>query len=641
VSEAKVRIRDLGDAEFSDRYDCDRFTASVLGNRFAYIVDHMCTKMLGSAFSPILRDFYDFAATIAGPGAIGYPMPASSNSILYFTGVMADSVRTTVEEYGLDRLEPGDVIVCNDPYRSGTHVNDLMLVRPVFEGGGIAGFVNLKAHQLDMGGTVPGGFSATKTGVYETGLVIPPRALMKRGEIVKETWSLIFDNVRFAELLLPDMQTGISILDLGERLLEETIERYGRSAVHGAMRYVCDVSAERTEMGLEELPDGTWEGEETFDCDGVGADEDFRVRVRVAKRGDRVEVDFSGSSRQARTCINATALDAKTAVGVAFKFLLDPRGGLTSGTFRPIDIVLPDQTVMSALPPEGGVFIAWEVCQVAVNALLRALAEPFGDRAIPGDSGSGDIHNAGGVRPDGTPWVAVAQCGGEVAPFGADADSDGDSNMLVYMANGLGVAIEAVESEAPVVVRRHEIVADTAGAGQNRGGAAVVRDTLWTLPAQHHFLSFRYRNAPGFGVRGGGTGATGGIWFFEGEGAEVLGESDPGDSVYGLAQPVGGVLDPETHAPSADGDYLYIYEKPSWATREGMMMRVLSNGAGGWGDPLERDPERVKRDVRDGYVTIEGAARDYGVVVSGDPDEDPESLALDLEATAKLRAERR
>src|SRR5947208_1475288 len=131
-------LRRLDEAEFARRYRCDRFTATVLANRYRYIVEHMCARLLTAAFSPILRDFYDFAATLAGPPELDYPTPAMSNSIVLFTGVMTDSVRNTIEEYGPERLEAGDVIVANDPYRGGTHVNDLLFCRPVFRGGRLA-----------------------------------------------------------------------------------------------------------------------------------------------------------------------------------------------------------------------------------------------------------------------------------------------------------------------------------------------------------------------------------------------------------------------------------------------------------------------------------------------------------------------
>jgi N-methylhydantoinase B len=633
-------IRELSDEAFAARYRCDRFTATVLANRYGYVVEHMCARLLTAAFSPILRDFYDFAATITGPPSTGWQTPAMSASIVLFTGTMADSVRNTIEEYGVERLEPGDVIVANDPYRNGTHVNDLLFVRPVFHEDELAAFVNMKAHQLDMGGMVPGGFSLAKRTVYENGLVLSPRALLKNGKPVHDTWSLIFDNVRFGEILAPDMLTVVAELDLGERLLLETIERYGIDAVHGAMRYVCDAAAERMSRALEEIPDGMWEGEDVIDCDAAGDDEEYRVHVTVRKQGGRAEVDFSGTSRQARTCINATPLDAKTTVGIAFKYLFDPEGWFTSGAMRSIDLVIPEGTTVSALPPDGAVFAYWEQSQVILSAVLRALAQAVGERAIAGDRGSADIHNANGVRGDGSPWISAAQVGGEVGAFGGNRHGDADTQMLSYQANGIGVAVEAIESDAPVVVLRHEPVPDTAGAGTNRGGASMLRDSLWLTAAQHHLMSLRYKRAAGFGVHGGRDGMTGGIWLWD-EGEREPALSQAGAGSYAGATPVAGVLDAETNAPSGDGVYHYPYRVPFWETRASALLRYVTAAGGGWGDPLEREPERVLRDVRDGYVTVAGAARDYGVVVVGDPEEDPEGLAVDAAATEKLRAERR
>jgi N-methylhydantoinase B len=634
---APARIRDLGEQEFAARYGCDRFTATVLGNRFRYIVEHMCSRLLTAAFSPILRDFYDFAATLAGTPAAGWPTPAMSNSILLFTGTMMESVRVTVEEYGADRLEPGDVIVANDPYRGGTHVNDLLFTRPVFHEGELAGLVNMKAHQLDMGGVVPGGFTLTKSNVYEDGLVLSPRALFRRGEPVPETFSLVFDNVRFGEILLPDMRSICAELDLGERLFLETVERYGLEAVHGAMRYVCDASAERIRVALEAIPDGEWEGEDLIDCDALDDAEEYVVRVRVVKRGGRAEVDFSGSSRQARTCINCTPLDAKTTVGIAFKYLLDPRGRFTSGSMRSVDLVVPPGATMGALPPGGAVFAYWEQSQVMIGAVLRALAQALGPAAMGGDRGCADIHNANGVHPDGTPWVSAAQVGGEVGPFGANAHGDADSNMLSYQANGLGTAVEAIESGAPVVVLRHEIVPDAAGPGTHRGGTALMRDSLWLQAAEHHLMSIRYKRPSGFGVHGGGDGRTGGIWIWPPGEDGAPRYPDATEGSYAEATPVAGVLDPVTNAPSRDGEWVYPYRVPSWHTEPLAVLRYVNNGGGGWGDPHARDPELVKRDVRDGYVTVAGAARDYGVVVVGDPETDPEGLVVDEAGTARLR----
>jgi N-methylhydantoinase B len=630
-------LRDLSEEEFFKRYSCDRFTATVLSNRFGYIVEHLADALLRTAFSPILRDWYDFAATLAGPRSEDYLTTGISNSLVLFVGPMMDAVRNTMEEYGVDRLEPGDVIMCNDSYRTGTHINDLLLSRPVFFEDEIIGFVSVTAHQLDMGGAVPGGFSGTKTNIYENGLVISPRAIYRRNEPVAESFSMILDNVRFGSIIEPDLRNINAALQLGDRLLVESAERHGRDAVLGAMRYTCDAGEERISTAFATLPDGTYEGEDVIDADGIDDGEEYRVKVRILKVGDRAEVDVSGTSRQARTSINASVFDAKTAVIAALKFLFDPRGTFTSGAMRPVDLVIPEGTFLSALPPDGVVFLYYEATNVLLSAIFRALAPALGERAIAGDLGANNNHNASGVLQDGTPWLSSAQAGGEHGPWGATRSGDGESYMTTYLVNGLDPALEAVESDAPLLLTRREAVIDSGGPGFYRGGAAQVKDSLWLRPAVHHSMALRFKVASGFGVNGGADGKTGGVWFWDGDDdAAVFMPLD--DAAYRAATAVSGRLDSETNAPTADGDFRYFARQESWATKPMATWRYIVNGGGGWGDPFERDLDRVLVDVRDGYVSIEGAARDYGVVVQGNPEHDPEGLTIDVAATKQLRA---
>lgn len=630
-------IRDLDEAAFRAAYDCDRYTATVLGNRFDYLVEHMSARLLTGAFSPVLRDFYDLACTIAGPPELGYPVPAASNGIVLMAGTTIDAVPNMVSEYGVERLRPGDVLIANDPYRTGNHNNDLVFTRPVFVGGAIVAFVTLNAHQLDMGGTVPGGFSATKQNVFENGLVLSPRLLVREGVNVPESWSVIFDNVRMAEVLYPDMLTVCSSLELGERLVRESIDRYGLAAFHGAMRYATDAAAERMALGMAELPDGDWEAEHGVDCDGVDDTETYPVHVAIRKRGDRIEVDFSGTHRQARTSINATVWEVKTAIGVALKYNFDPRGRFNSGLFRNIDLIVPEGTVVSALPPDGAVFLYFEQSQVILATALMALERALGSRAIAGDRAGTNLHTAFGAWPDGRPWVSAMQCGGEIGPYGANRHGDADTQCMSYLANGVAPSVEAVEKESPVVMLRHEPVPDTAGPGVHRGGNAMLRDTLWLTGAAHSIIELRHRSVTGFGVHGGGSGVNGGVWIFppDAAGAPTIPSTDRSSFSAGTAW--AGVIDPETNAPSADGEYRYPFANANTSAPQSVL-RYITNGAGGWGDPLDRDPERVRRDVRDEYVTIEGAARLYGVVVVGDPHRDPEGVRVDGEATHQLRA---
>ncbi|MEY4761550.1 MAG: hypothetical protein RLZZ200_1406 [Pseudomonadota bacterium] len=632
------RIRDLTPEAFAARYDCDRFVATVLGNRLEYVLDHVCQKLLACAFSPVLRDLYDFAATLTGPPETNYATPVVSKSFMAFTGTMTESVRNTIEEYGPERLRPGDVIIANDPYRIGTHVNDVLFCRPVFFDGKLTTFVTIKAHQLDIGGAVPGGFSATKTSVYENGLVLSPRALVQAGEPVRETWTLFIDNARFAPVLVRDMQTICACLDLGEQLLLSSLERYGRPALLGAMRYVCDADAERMATALARIPDGQWKGEALVDCDGMDATEEFPIRCTITKRGEHIEIDLSGTSRQARTSINGTFLDVKATVGVALKFLFDPDGRFTSGMYRNVDIVIPDGAICSALPPEGVVFAYGESTNAMMLAILQAMASAVGEDAVAGDTGSPNVHTAHGLNPDGSLWLAVGVAGGERGPWGATKAGDADSFSIFYQANSIDTAIEVIEADAPVVILRREYVADSAGPGYNRGGAAVLKDSVFLAPAAHNPIVLRYKQPTGKGVRGGGDGTLGGVWLWQAPDDRDIAQRDTTAGSFRTAIRVAGKLDRVTGLPSLDGEYHWFGQQREWRTAPGATWRYLTNGGGGWGDPLDREAERVKRDVRDGYISIEGARRDYGVVITGDPARDPEHLVIDDAATAWLRA---
>jgi N-methylhydantoinase B len=636
-----VRLRDVSDDDFAGRYGCDRFTASVILNRLRYAVEHMSAGFLREAFSPIIRDWYDFACTVSGPPEQDYPMAVVSNSLIVFLGTMGDAVRNAVEEYGPENLCPGDVLICNDPYRGGRHVNDVAFIRPVFVDGKLVSFVNMCAHQLDMGGTVPGGFSATKANVFENGLVIPPMLLWSKDKPVRSTFSLIFDNTRWGGMLLPDFKSIYQQLKLGERLVEENIARYGLDAYLGTLTYSCDTSAERMRDAIALVPDGDYPGSALIDADGLDDTLDYTVRVTLRKRGHDIEVDLSGTSAQARTVINCGVLDAKTSVGVALTMLLDPETPFTSGTWRNIDMVAPPGTLLSSLPPDGGIMMFWEASGAVVAAIFDALNPVLGERGVAGDYGSTNTHNASGRRVDGTPWTSATQCGGEHGPWGATKVGDGDSYTVLFFLNNLDPATETIEHDSPVIMLRKEHAIDTGGPGTFRGGAANLKDTLWLTDADHYLSPFRTKVPSGVGANGGQPGPNGAMWIFPpGQGADdaLLGTTA---DVYRGSVPVAGVLDPETKAlDSEHGTYHYFASQQVWRTKAGSVLRCLTNGGGGWGDPLARDPDRVLADVRDEYVSIDGAARDYGVVVVGDPHTDPEGLRIDHAATANLRTAR-
>ena len=643
----KKLIKQLSPSEFEELYQCNIFSAHLLSTSYQNMARRMCRGLQRTAFSIILRDWYDVGAALSGPPAMDYPMVAVSDSVMTLIGTIPEAVKNTIVEYGPENLVPGDIVICNDPQRIGTHVQDCIFVRPVFRENAIVAFISMKIHLIDMGGTVPGGFSGTKKSKYEDGLLLPPMLLYHKDQPVRPTWQLFFENTRFGEILLTDIKAAYQNMLMGEREVLDCIERYGLEAFHGAMRYILDATEESMRLGLSKIPDGDYEGMQMTDCDAVDDKEEYPIAYKLKVRGDRAEIDLSGTHRQARTSINAGSLDTKCAVMVAMKYCLDPLSPITSAASRPFDIILPAGSMLRALPPDGAVCMYFESSEGVLTATLEALAKALGDDAIAGCYGSLNMHTSNGVFEDGRPWVTVGQVGGEHGPLGATKRGDGVNGACSYFGNSFDPATESIELDTPVILLRKENLIDSAGAGKYRGGLARVTDFILPTECESYSMPLHYKVPTGFGVNGGKPGPTGGVWTWSPkdhdliEGKKLL----PLEAeAYRKSRVMAGVIDPETHlADREKGEYYYPLRSMGYSNSirndPGTLWRYITNSAGGWGDPIDRDVEAVKRDVRNEYVSIEGAKRGYGVVIKGDPHWDPENLEVDYDATERLRRE--
>jgi N-methylhydantoinase B len=642
---SEVRLRDLSGDEFFRRYDCDRFTATVLANRFRYVAAHVANQFRFHAFSPIIRDAADLCAMLSGPPELGFPMAAVSETLPLFYGSIPDAVRIVLEEHGLEELRPGDMLVCNDYYRVGTHLNDMCNIRPIFYQGELVGAVTIRGHLQDVGGQVMGGIEVTKRNVYQDGLRLPPILLYSGGKEVPSTFKLFYDDTRLANLIVPDLKTTYHALELGEKLLFETIQKYGLESYVGAMCYACDASAEAMGAALAALPDGTYTGEEWIDGDGLPDSPDYGVRVKITKVGGRAEFDLRGSSHASRTALNCAWPDVKTAVAMALKLLIDPKNPVTSGTLRSVDVVVPPNAIFNPEPPHACMYY-WEVVMLIVHAVYQALNPILGPNAVTASTMVGGFGIPRYRTSDGAE-VPLVGLGGTCWPWGATKEADGDSaQQPVFQNLNSDGGVETDEHYQcaygfPVVDLRNEYVADTGGPGRHRGGAASARDVMYLYDAQYRFFQLDAKRAvAGGGVYGGRAGSLGAGWIWDGKhtayGAEPrfmpLSLDDP---AYQTALPQTGLIDADTNQASPQGNYVWVSDLTE--ASQGAVVRVITSGGGGWGDALTRDPEKVKEDVRDQYVTIEGAARDYGVVVAGDPHTDPEGLQIDQPATDALR----
>jgi N-methylhydantoinase B len=330
----------------------------------------------------------------------------------------------------------------------------------------------------------------------------------------------------------------------------------------------------------------------------------------------------------------------KTGVLLALKVLFDPRSTPSSGALENIDIVLPPGSIINPNPPASGMYY-YAMVQSIMTAVVNAIDPAMKQDAVAAGSASTSVHHAFGRTLAGEGWGDSCVSAGINSSYawGASRAGDADSASLPFWMNYALSGTEIAEQTAGAVFLRREVAIDTAGPGYNRGGAGQVCDTYWRHPGLHREYLAQVK-APAHGANGGDHGAPGAVWLFDPETTGMSASDWPpeelGGDIYRKATPIAGVVDPETHLPSYSGDHIQLGE-PVFATG-GTTVRRVANGGGGWGPAHHREPERVLRDVRDGYVSIEAAARDYAVAIVGDPDKDPEGLAVDLIRTTALRA---
>ncbi len=599
----------------------DPITLEVLRNALVSIVGHMETSLYRTAFSVTARDFHDSACGIFRPPERGLDLVAAAAGVPCLAVVTHHGLRENLLEFGAENLLPGDELVFNDPYRGGNHAPDVVLARPVFDEQGMVAVCAARTHWVDVGGVAMGSWpvgGTVETIQQETSLRLPPMLLYRQGQPVKSTHSLILDATRAPLLVRGDMGAQHTANLTGEREILARVRRYGRDALFAAMDYALDYGEARARAALRAVPDGEYEAEDTLDDDGV-EDMPVRVRCRLTVRGDSAELDFSGTSRQTAGNSSTPWAMAASCAHLSLMSLLDPTIPSNGGSLRPLDLILPPGTLVHALPyhacADGNATAGARIFSVVLQVVGMALPE----RAAGDFTSSSSMATFAGLedpRPGraGMPWIHWM---GVFSGWGATRRSDGHSYSLVPLSNCVDPPIESIEQDAPVLVVQREFTPDSGGPGEHRGGLGTTYEIGLLASAFASSSCDRVRRA-GFGANGGR--ASHRTYVFETGGLEraVRGESDP------RARPLVGLF------REGDGTRFRTGKFFGHPIAAGQTWRSHHPGGGGWGDPLRRDPERVRADVEAGLVTRMGAERDYGVVLS-------DGLAVDAAASESLR----
>ncbi len=580
----------------------DPIVLAVMQNRLDQISKHMGWVMTRTARSTIFSQSHDFSCYVTTPDGT---LVANADGIPIHTGGGGFAVRALLKRYE-GRINPEDVFLLSDPYvAGGNHLPDWVIARPVFTEGGtgreptLVGFCCNRAHQSDIGGGLAGTYNPEATEIWQEGIRLPVMKLIEAGAVRDDLWELLLINCRTPELLDGDLLAMLGSTRIGAERVLGLVAELGVEPYLAYLDGVLTHGERRMRTAITELPDGTYYGEDRTDNDCFGP-ADIAVRVHLSVEGDEMTLDFTGTDPQIEGFKNSSLANTYSSVFLAVSSFFDTSIPRNEGTYRPLTIIAPEGSIVNALPPApmtmNTVFVAHEI----VIAVWQALAQADPDRACAAWSKTMHGHVAG-RRDDGTTWV-MYQWHAMATP-GATAERDGFPQMgHLITLGGLDLPnLEFHEQMYPVRYVRHEQRCDNAGPGQRRGGTGVRYEADILEPAIWSFRAEGLDTPSGHGVRGGGTGGIGLEWIVP--------------------------VDVEADGPT--------FVPPKYGVKRMGPARMIADtpGGGGWGDAFEREPDAVLRDVMDDVVSVEGARRDYGVVIGDD------GRSVDVEATVRLRTE--
>jgi N-methylhydantoinase B len=471
--------------------ELDPVTLSVLSSALSGIAEEMGAVLIRGAYSSNIKERRDCSAALFDEEG---KMVAQAEHIPVHLGAMPEAVAAVIER---DPQE-GDVFAVNDPFSGGTHLPDITLVSPMAVDARILGYAVTRAHHSDVGGMSPGSMPAGSREIFQEGLVIPPLRLVREGDYVADVLDLILANVRTPDVRRGDLRAQIAANRLAEVRLRELVERRGAEDVEAVFTEVVAYTERRTRETLRELPNGSATAESEVEGDGV-TDDDIPIRATVQIDGDELIVDFDGTSPAVAGNVNCTIAVTRSACLFALRVLLPNDVPANAGAFAPLDIRVPEDSLVCAQRPAAVVAGNVETSQRVADTVMLALAELV--EGLPAQ-GQGTMNN---VIIGGGGWTYYETIGGGQ---GASPHGPGASGVHVGMSNTLNTPIEALELEYPMRVERYELRDGSGGAGKHRGGDGIERVIRVLEPATLSLLTDRRRHHP-LGLKGGEPGACG------------------------------------------------------------------------------------------------------------------------------------
>lgn len=534
----------------------DPITCAVIEHRLNTIVVEMGEAMLRTSYSQILNASRDFSIAIIDTDA---QLIAQADHIPVHVGALPWAVRAVEARFAGD-IAPGDVFLLNDPYHGGSHLPDVTAFVPIFDGETRLFWAVVRAHMGDIGGATHGAYNPSATEIWQEGLRIPPIKLCEGGKMREDLLDMIALNVRFPRDLRGDLAAMIGAARFGARRINDLLAEFGDSVVLVATGDILDTAERRTRAIVAEWGDGIYKGTAFLDDDGTGR-ENIAIRATVTVAGDSLEVDLSGTDAQSERFLNSSDANTRAAVAMAFAYLIDADIPKNDGAFRPLSVVLKPGTLVCPGPTAPVTLSTSHPANEVVEATVRALAPACPERAMGGWGRRFRISLTGDNPRSGRPFVwhlFHARPGGGASCAGDGWSAGGEWHAVGGIKFG---SIEVTEARFPLLFERHEFRPGSGGDGQFRGGLGSCLDLRIEVPVVAH--------TAGDGVRHGSVGINGGQ-----DGLPHHYEIDEGDGARPLPT-------------------------KSFGNRfaAGSVLRLLSSGGGGWGDPADRTGAARRQDA--------------------------------------------
>jgi N-methylhydantoinase B len=565
----------------------DRIAFEVIRSGLYAAAREMKIAMMRTAASPIIHSGGDASAAIFGPDA---ELVAQGNDIPAMLGSSVISTRVAIDTIGAENLRPGDVIISNDPYLGGgNHLNDVQLTRPVFFEGRIIAYTMTRGHWNDIGGSQPSSSSIVTWDIFGEGLRIPPLLLYRDDKLVPDLATIIFQNTREPDDRLLDLQAQYAGVFVGERRIVEYAKKFGADVLIAAMREALNHSERLMRDQIRRIPDGRYTGEDVVEVisEGYTRAEPAPIKVAITVEDDTITFDYTGSGPQVRGGVNCPLSVTLNSTWYTVKSVTDHSIPINQGCYRPIKVIAPEGTIVNAKYPASVVGANTSTSSRVVDMLLKALAPAIPGRVIAQSHATHGTAMFGGDDPDRARCAALGRTyvtGGDLNPggFGARPDKDGINVIRCHVGNTGTQSVEYMEYASPLAVEEWTIVPDSGGAGRWRGGCTATRTFRVGYEEATLVLSGERGLIAPEGLFGGLSGA---LFSCRLERSDGTVEDIP---------------------PRGEPRVVH----------KGDLVIIQAAGAGGYGEPRDRDRHRVLEDLENGYITETAARELYGIEVA-------------------------